>query len=269
LGLSRLFILRSTKAQYRNYDNTFCCEVSNRALLLQTCETMKAEYLIFNVVVLIGPLALSFEPTIRFIKQWKAIVGAIVLSMIPYIIWDSAVANRHWFWNVHYTLGPRFLRLPLEEWLFFVTVPYACLFSREVLRKYLPNSTKRELEWVRVGCFALLPLGLLIFRTGREYTGLMLMALGAVALLDRQLKTDLFLQTRSYWYFALVIVCTFIFNMYLTARPVLIYDESYQLDFRVITIPIEDFGYGLGHLILSAICYDWLNLRAGKPDALP
>jgi lycopene cyclase domain-containing protein len=219
---------------------------------------MKAEYLIFNIIVLAGPLALSFEPTIRFISRWRHVCGAILLSAVPYIVWDSLVANRHWFWNVNYTLGLRFLKLPLEEWLFFLTVPYACLFSHEVLAKYLPNSVRQDLEWLRVGCFSLMPIGVLVFRTGREYTGLMLIALGVVAFLDRQLRTDLFLQTRSYWYFALVLLCTFIFNSYLTARPMLIYDAAYQLDIRVITIPIEDFGYGLGHLALTAICYEWL-----------
>jgi lycopene cyclase domain-containing protein len=229
---------------------------------------MKAEYLLFNLIVIAGPLALSFEPTIRFVKQWKFILGAIVLSAIPYLVWDSLVANRHWFWNVKYTLGPRLFRLPLEEWLFFVTVPYSCLFSREVLRKYLSNHIDRELEWLRVGLFALMPVGLLVFRTGREYTGLVLIAFGVISFLDRQLRTDLLLQTRSYWYFLVVLVCTLIFNSYLTARPMLIYEAAYQLDFRVITIPIEDFGYGLGHLALTAICYDWLKLRAGERNVV-
>ncbi len=224
---------------------------------------MKAEYFIFNLAIILGPFARSFEPRIRFISQWKYTFGAIALSMIPYIIWDSAVTNRHWSFNASYTFPFRFAKLPLEEWLFFITVPYACLFTREVLRLYVKNVINRELEWARVGFFAMIPIGLVVYRTGREYTALVLIALGAVAFLDRQLKTDIFLQTRSYWYFGIVVLCTLIFNMYLTARPILIYDAAYQLDLRLITIPIEDFGYGLGHLALTAICYDWLKIRAG------
>jgi lycopene cyclase domain-containing protein len=222
---------------------------------------MKAEYLLFNIIILAGPLAMSFEPTLRFIKQWRIVLAAIVLSGVPYVVWDAAVANRHWFWNVNYTLGPRFLKMPFEEYLFFFTVPYACLFSREVIRKFLPNEQRQDFEWIRVLLFALVPVGIVVFRTGREYTGLMLSALGVVAFLDRQLRTDMLLQTRSYWYCLLVLVTTLIFNTYLTARPMLIYDNFYQLGYRIGTIPVEDFGYGLGHLILTAICYDWLHAK--------
>jgi hypothetical protein len=52
--------------------------------------------------------------------------------------------------------------------------------------------------------------------------------------------------------------------MYLTARPLLIYAANYQLDFRIITIPIEDFGYGLTHIALCNILYEYLKIRTGS-----
>jgi lycopene cyclase domain-containing protein len=158
----------------------------------------------------------------------------------------------------------RLLKLPLEEWLFFVTVPYACLFVREVLKLIVKNHIVRGLEWVRAGMFALLPIGILVFQSGKEYTGLVLIAFGAVAFLDRQLRTNTLLQTRTYVFLASVIGFTFIFNMYLTARPLLIYAANYQLDFRIITIPIEDFGYGLTHIALCNILYEYLKIRTGS-----
>ncbi len=225
---------------------------------------MKFEYLLFNLIVIAGPLAYSFEKTINFRQYWREAFGGILGSLAVYVLWDSAVTNRHWYFNAPYMLDFRLLKLPLEEWLFFVTVPYACLFVREVLTLVVKNQTIRGLEWVRAGMFALLPIGILVFQSGKEYTGLVLIAFGAIAFLDRQLRTHTLLQTRTYVFLASVIGFTFVFNMYLTARPLLIYAANYQLDFRIITIPIEDFGYGLTHIALCNILYEYLKLRMGS-----
>jgi lycopene cyclase domain-containing protein len=222
---------------------------------------MKFEYLLFNLVVIAGPLAYSFEKTINFRQYWREAFGGIAGSLLVYVVWDSAVTNRHWYFNPIYMFDVRLFKLPIEEWLFFITVPYACLFVREVLKIVVKNHIVRGLEWVRAGLFALLPIGILIFQTGKEYTGLVLIAFGAVAFLDRQLRTNTLLQTRTYIFLASVIGFTFVFNMYLTARPLLIYASAYQLDFRIITIPIEDFGYGLTHIALCNIIYEYFKLR--------
>jgi lycopene cyclase domain-containing protein len=224
---------------------------------------MKFEYLLFNLCVIAGPLGYSFEKQIQFRKHWRDAFPAILISLAVFVIWDSSVTNRHWYFNPAYMLDFRLFKLPIEEWLFFVTVPYACLFVKEVLQLFLKNHLVRGLEWVRAAMFALLPIGVLVFQTGKEYTGLVLIAFGMVAFLDRQLRVDTLLQTRTYWFLASVIGFTFVFNMYLTARPLLIYAAAYQLDFRIITIPIEDFGYGLTHLALCNLLYEYFKYRRG------
>ncbi len=226
-------------------------------------KTMKFEYLLFNLLVLAGPLGYSFEKQIHFRKHWRDAFPAILISLVVFVLWDSSVTNRHWYFNPPYMLDFRVLKLPIEEWFFFITVPYACLFVKEVLQFFLKNQLVRGLEWVRAAMFALLPVGVLVFQTGKEYTGLVLIAFGIVAFLDRQLRVNTLLQTGTYWFLASVVAFTFVFNMYLTARPLLIYAASYQLDFRIITIPIEDFGYGLTHIALCNLLYEYFKQRRG------
>ena len=49
-----------------------------------------------------------------------------------YIYWDVLATERgDWAFNDSYILGIRFFGLPLEEILFFVTVPYAMIFLYE------------------------------------------------------------------------------------------------------------------------------------------
>ena len=79
--------------------------------------------------------------------------------------------------------------------------------------------------------------------------------MGLAVLLDQLLKTNLILEKRFYIYLSIVLLFTLIFNGYLTWRPVVTYGVDYQLDFRIITIPIEDFVYGTALIFMNTAIY--------------
>ena len=176
--------------------------------------------------------------------------------MIPYIIWDVLVTGSHWRFNEAYTLDFRLLGVPIEEWLFFITVPFGCLLVWETLPDTKFSARLRYLRYVRAVLYAMLPLGVWVFSTGRQYTGLVLCCLGLVGLADTLLRTDLLLQPKTYIYLAIVSGLIFVFNGYLTARPVVLYGEAYQSGYRILTIPIEDFGYGFTLTFFNAMLYE-------------
>src|SRR5699024_8559130 len=41
-----------------------------------------------------------------------------------------------WWFNTDYTLGLNVLGLPIEEWLFFICIPFACVFTYFCLDKF-------------------------------------------------------------------------------------------------------------------------------------
>ncbi|MDZ7291808.1 MAG: lycopene cyclase domain-containing protein [candidate division KSB1 bacterium] len=221
---------------------------------------MKLEYLLLNVLILIGPLLLSFEKQVRFVTKWRHAFPAILITAVPYLIWDAMVTGRHWWFNERHTLSFRFAGLPLEECLFFVTVPFASLFIWEVIGFHFADKNLAVMRYVRRGLYPLPLLGLLVFIVGKEYTGLMLVFTGAAAILDRILKTDLLWHRRLLTELAIVFILILIFNSYLTWRPVVLYDEAYQLGKCVGTIPIEDFGYGLSLILFVLIIYEKLKM---------
>ncbi|MBD3166555.1 lycopene cyclase domain-containing protein [bacterium] len=220
---------------------------------------MKIEYLLFNLVVLAGPTAMSFERQIRFVRRWPLAIAAAAIVAVPYILWDHAVTGRHWDFNPAFTLI-RLWDLPVGEWLFFLSVPFAMLFLWEVITFYRNGEQPREsLGLFRKIVIVLIGPGAFIFSFGLEYTGLVLIALGFSAFIDMNLHTEVFLQPRVFVYMAISILATTIFNMYLTGRPVVLYGEEYQLSFRIISIPVEDYFYGLAHLTLVATVYEALK----------
>ena len=104
--------------------------------------------------------------------------------------------------------------------------------------------------------FLLLCLREFIFSQSESSTfGLTLSFIFIANLVDQFLKTDLLFDKRFYFYLLLIVIFTLIFNGYLTWRPVVTYGVDYQLDFRIITIPVEDFFYGISLLWMNTSLY--------------
>lgn len=223
---------------------------------------MDIEYLVFNLIIISGPMTLSFDRKVAFYKKWKFIYAAIFITMIPFIIWDAIVTGRHWWFNEKYTLDFKPAGLPIGELLFFIAVPYALLFVWEVFAAYFKNREIQFLYSIRnIAQFLVIP-GLALFYIGKEYTGLVFFALAFTAFLDRLFKTKVFVQKRTGQLVLLNIGLNLIFNGYLTARPVVLYNEIYQFDWRIYTIPIEDIVYGTSMLLLLVIVYERLKGRS-------
>ncbi|MEM6294662.1 MAG: lycopene cyclase domain-containing protein [Myxococcota bacterium] len=227
---------------------------------------MRAEYLLFDLLILAGPLALSLMPRHQFLAKARGIAIAVLLIAVPFIAWDAAVAGEHWWFDARYTLGVELFGLPIEEVLFFFVVPYACVFSWETIiggQKAKARGSGLVVYGIAV---ALVPAGIAVFATGREYTGLTLLSLGLAGVLDHMLGTGV-LRMRRYWaYAALVLAFTAIFNTYLTMRPVVHYGEAYYLGIRLGTVPIEDFGYGLALCTAAVSLFQWHQIRIAQPS---
>lgn len=221
---------------------------------------MKFEYLLFNLVIIVGPVVSRFSRQIRHVSRWRLKVLASGIVMIPYIIWDAIVTGSHWWFNEAYTLDFRLLGLPIGEWLFFLTVPFGCLLVWETL----PSAGSwlvqlKFLRYIRAVLYAVLLIGVWVFSTGRQYTGLVLLCLGLVGLVDMLLNVNLFLQPKTYLYLGIISILILVFNGYLTARPVVLYGEAYQSGYRILTIPIEDFGYGFTLMLFNTMLYEKLK----------
>lgn len=220
---------------------------------------MKVEYLLLNFIILIGPFILSFDQKVRYVSYWPKVFISLGIVMIPFLGWDIAVSGIHWIFNDQFTLAFRFLGLPLGELMFFVSVPFACLFIWQII------VTDKQIIWIKNhilltviasgGCFA----GTFFLLWGKIYTAIVCFTLGFIIFIDKLIKTRLLSQKRTYLYLTILTGLIFIFNGYLTARPIVLYHSKYISNIRIWTIPIEDFGYGYTLILSCTILFEKLK----------
>lgn len=222
---------------------------------------MAYEYLLFNLLVLTGPVLFSFDQRVRFVAHWPR-AGLAVAAVAPFFLaWDVVVAGRHWWFNPRYTAGPVVLGLPAGEWLFFITVPFACLFIWQIFTHDHPHPVSRSAKFIPAVIGAAVVAALVAITAGKEYTALSLSVFSLAVYIGHVHR----IFDRSFLFYFLLILFGLILlcNGYLTARPVVLYDDLYITGWRIYTIPIEDFFYGYALVFLSVAIYERLRRRIG------
>lgn len=242
---------------------------------------MRSEYLLFDLFVL-APLVTIATWRPRWLPGfWRPALLATLLAAIPFVIWDACVADRHWWFAEAYTLGPRLFGLPVEELGFFAVVPLACLVTWELVleashpwmpaRGFVatpaPARGRTHRIAVMVALVALLAAAW-AWHAGREYTALALVGLVVAAAIDDALGTSILGDRRGHRLVLAVGVFTTVFNGYLTARPIVLYDPAYQIGLRVGSIPIEDYAFGLALVLVTTALYQWQRGRTRVPSYL-
>lgn len=214
------------------------------------------QYLLFNIGILSAPCiaSLFYQPFV--LPQFLPATLAISTVATAFIFWDMHVTGKFWTFNQRYITGLRIGKLPIEEVLFFFCIPLSCLLIWENLQQLLPtiSTVPVVLVYILFGAFA--TLGVFFYRRRKTYTTQVLALLAATILFDQLSTTFVFLDVRFWVFLCIQLVLTLVFNFYLTAKPIVIYDLSYASGKRVLTIPVEDFIYGTGLLSLIVILYE-------------
>jgi lycopene cyclase domain-containing protein len=218
-------------------------------------------YLWIDLAILAVPLALSFDRKMRYVRKWPAVLTATAVVAAVFIPWDILkTAAGVWGFNVRYVGRFAFYGLPAGELLFFVVVPFSCIFIYEVVQAYFRERPVRVARWVwLLGAGGLVALGV-VFRR-QTYTLTVLVAV-AVVLVLAALWQPALLSSFHFWLaIALTYIPFLIFNGILTSVPLVVYNEAEIWGVRVHTIPVEDFFYSFSLIGLAILVYRPLRRR--------
>lgn len=220
---------------------------------------MKFLYLLIDFFTVIIPLLFSFHPKIKFYKTWKAFFVASFTVAIIFIIWDAVFTHLGvWSFNARYITGIYFLQLPVEEILFFICIPFSCVFTYYCLDKFynLAWNPKTENLFCIFLSIALLITGLIFI--DKLYTSVTFISTAFICLILKFiLKINWFGKVISIY--AILLIPFLIVNGILTGtgleEPVVMYNNSENLGIRIGSIPIEDVFYGFELALLNLLIY--------------
>lgn len=211
-------------------------------------------YLIILLISLAGPLALSFEKNLRLYKRWKYLIPAILITLLIFVVWDIIFTHLgYWFFNPIYNSGIYINKLPLEEYLFFIVIPYACAFSFYAIRFHFPNF-KFSLLWTKILTLTISIFSVItaLLHTNLTYTLVVFLVLPAVLLFSYY-----FARNVAQHYLAIypiLLIPFFIINGILTGtgieQAVFDYNPEVILGIHIFSIPFEDMFYNFSLLLL-------------------
>ncbi|MEI8350170.1 MAG: lycopene cyclase domain-containing protein [Candidatus Omnitrophota bacterium] len=80
------------------------------------------------------PLLASFWPGLHFWRNRLNLFKVIALVVFIFGGWDVIATYRgHWSFDPHSVWPARIINLPIEEILFFVVIPFCCIFTWEIV----------------------------------------------------------------------------------------------------------------------------------------
>ncbi len=214
---------------------------------------MEYTYLLVLFFTIIICFVASFDKRIKFYKHFAAFLKAGIVVAIPFILWDIWFTHLGvWWFNTDYTMGLVIAGLPLEEWLFFICIPFSCIFTYYCFDKFFDLSKLASFNNIIVFFSVVVcAVAALLFYT-KIYTFITaLITMFTLIYLHFVARVEWI--TQASFLFCILMLGFFPVNGVLTGtgieHPIVNYNPADFLGIRILTIPIEDAVYGYSQFL--------------------
>jgi len=221
---------------------------------------MNLDRLLYFIVELCSfgiTFVLSFLPRYKLIQYWKDVFTGIFIVAIGFVIWDVIFTKLGvWSFSDEYTIGFRIMGLPVEEILFFIFIPYACVFTYYSLKQFIIFTAKKSVYFITL-LFSFLLLTVSIYYLDKIYTSITFGLTGFILIILSYVRWKHLLQ--FYVSYIIILFPFFMVNGILTGgldKTVVSYNSLYNLNIKIYTIPIEDVFYGFLFCILNVVLFE-------------
>jgi lycopene cyclase domain-containing protein len=213
--------------------------------------------LLFSFII---PFIVSFHSRIKLNTYFFPLSLALLTSAIPFILWDIYFTYLGvWGFNSEYHSGILLINLPLEEILFFIIIPFCCLFTYFVLKKFKKFNLPYNKVILRLFSLILLVIGLVFYE--RAYT-LSVCLLSSLVMLNISFSKS---KWNGYFFSTYIIISLIPFvivNGLLTGyldvnTPPVWYNNDEIIGVRFLTIPLEDFLYNFVLIYSNYILFEF------------
>ncbi|KPH13226.1 lycopene cyclase domain-containing protein [Chryseobacterium sp. ERMR1:04] len=205
-------------------------------------------YLLINFFTIIICFIFSFHHKIKFNRHFGAFFFASFLVALVFIVWDAWFTKIGvWWFNDHYLLEIRILNLPIEEILFFICIPFSCVFTYFCLDQFFNLNWKPLPEKIFVIISIILAVIIAVYYHDKIYTFITFLSTAVSMFVLYFILKARWIGKASFIY--LVLMPGFLgVNGILTGTglesPIVHYNPQNFMGIRMLTIPLEDTVYG-------------------------
>jgi lycopene cyclase domain-containing protein len=225
-------------------------------------DLFNSKYFYFIVLAItIGyPILQSFEKRIKFYKSWSVLFPSIILMSFMHIPIDIIFTKIGvWSFNHEFVYGYFIAGLPVEEWLFFIIIPFSCLFLYKVIKYFFNPSPPTPLLYYLTFFTGIILIVLAIVFFESIYTSFYFSMAGATLIIIHLTKPAWW---KDFLFMYLIALIPFlIINGFLTGsftnNAVVVYNEAHILGIRILNIPIEDMVYCFQILVTVVAIYEF------------
>ena len=237
-------------------------------------------YLFAHLFAFIPVFCLSFDKKVAYSRQWRYVFPAIFIVAVPFWIWDIAKTSTGvWGFNPDYYTR-LLINLPIEEWLFFITFPWASVFIYVCMNAYFPLNTidagssameekKKSISFLlsdKENLFTILLIAFFfvisILYVGHLYTFTTFLASGFILLWHFVFGSKT-VRLKFYRTFPIAtipfILINSVFTGAFTHAPIVVYNPEEYIGIRFGTIPLDDFAYNFLLTFSVIIIYEWFS----------
>lgn len=167
-----------------------------------------------------------------------------------------------WGFNSRYLTGIYIVNLPLEEILFFLTIPFACVFTYDTLNYLIKKDFFGKVSGMISFSLVIILVIVAVFNINKLYTSVTFLLTAAFILYHEMILKSSWIG-RFYFSYMILLIPFFIINGLLTGyfieEEVVWYDNSQNLSIRIFTIPVEDFVYGLLLIMMNVTIFEYFK----------
>ncbi|WP_312208511.1 MULTISPECIES: lycopene cyclase domain-containing protein [Empedobacter] len=227
---------------------------------------MSYTYILILFFTIIICFISSFDSRILFHRHFGAFFKAALVVAVPFIAWDIwFTAKGVWWFNTDYTLGFVIGDLPLEEWLFFICIPFSCIFT------YFCFDNFFKLDWLSsfnnlIVFFSVIVCSIVVLLYYDRIYTLLTAVITLVVLFYLHFVRRVDWIGKSSFVFTILMLGFFPVNGILTGTglqsPIVNYNPDNFIGIRMGTIPIEDAVYGYTQFLLVLYFFKKFNSKS-------
>ncbi len=205
-------------------------------------------YLAVEFFAIIICFLFSFHPKIKFNRYFLTYLKASIIVALPFLLWDAWFTDMGvWWFNDRYIVGYRILDLPIEEILFFITIPFSCVFTYFCLTQFFNLRWPHRITSVFVVSAIVILAILTMLSIDKIYPFVtFIVTTGTIIYLFYIAHFQCFSEATAVY--GILLIGFFLVNGVLTGtgleEPIVNYNSAYFWNYRIGTVPVEDAIYG-------------------------